>query len=65
MFFDDFFDDFGDLEDFAIVGGIAGFLEEECQVEAKERRMLEKESEPTEDPIEYDLFNPPEDDPYP
>ena len=48
-----------------IVGGFAGFVEEECEEEAKERRRLEKESEPTEDLIDDDLFNPPEDDPLP
>lgn len=60
--FDDFFgDDFGDLEDFAVLGGIYGYAEEEC----REQRRLEREFEKDENPIP-DCCDPPDDDPpYP
>ena len=51
--FDDFFDDL-EIEDFAIIGGAIGYIEEEA--EERERKRREDE---------YDVFNLPESDPYP
>ena len=53
FYFDDFFDDL-EIEDFALIGGAIGYIEEEA--EERERKRREDE---------YDLFNPPDDDPYP
>jgi hypothetical protein len=49
--FDDFFDDL-DIEDFAWIGGGISMVEEE----AEERKRREDD---------YDVFNPPDGDPYP
>jgi hypothetical protein len=54
VFFDDFFDDFGDLEDFAIIGGAIGYIEEEA--EERERKRREEENDP---------LDPPDEDPWP
>ena len=43
-----------EIEDFAIIGGAIGYFEEEA--EERERKRREDE---------YDLFNPPETDPFP
>ena len=51
--FDDFFDDL-DIEDFAIIGGTIGYIEEEA--EERERRRREEE---------YDPYNPLDEDPFP
>jgi len=40
--FDDFFDDI-ELEDFAIIGGICGFIEEQAEEEERSRRENEGE----------------------
>ena len=51
--FDDFFDDF-EIESLAWIGGAIGYIEKEA--EERERKRREEE---------YDLFNPPDEDPYP
>jgi len=55
-----------DLADFAIVGGAIGYLEEEME----ERKRLERERKKEQERIDReltdcDIFNPPDDDPYP
>jgi len=45
--FDDFFDDFGDLEDFAWVGGVLGMIEEEIEEDKRFEREMENEIEST------------------
>ena len=45
--FDDFFDDFGDLEDFAWVGGALGMIDEELEEEKRLEQEMEKEMEST------------------
>ena len=64
---DDFFDDFG-WEDMAL----AGSLSEEMAEEEKERRRIEREMEKEQEESDccckekdYDMYNPPDGDPYP
>ena len=49
MCFDDFFDDL-EIEDFAIIGGMVGYFEEE----AEEKKRIEKEMEEDEQVREED-----------
>ena len=51
MFFDDFFD--LDAEDFALIGGAIGYIEEELEEEKRRRQ------------VEDDIYDPSDDDPYP
>lgn len=52
MCFDNFFDDF-EIEDFAIIGGIFGYLEEEIE----EKKRIENENEEDEQVEEDDNEN--------
>jgi len=60
--FDDFFD--LEIEDFAIVGGVIGAVEEEMTEQRRTDRELEKDMEPSE-VDEDDILEPLDDDPYP
>ena len=51
--FDDFFDDL-EIEDFAIIGGAIGYIEEEAEERERQRREDEE-----------DLYLSPENDPFP
>ena len=55
-----------DLADFAIVGGIIGYLEEEIEERKKLEREMEKDQEYADKCRDgYDPFNPSDDEPYP
>ena len=50
MCFDDFFDDL-EIEDFAIIGGVVGYFEEETE----ERKRIEREQD-IDEPIKEDDY---------
>jgi hypothetical protein len=61
---------FGDeTADFAILGGILGFVEEAMEERRRLERELKKEEEECEscckDPDPYDPYDPPDEEPYP
>jgi hypothetical protein len=64
----DGFDDGWDLDtgDFAILGGIFGYAEEECEEQKRLEREMEKDQERIDEEMaDCGIFNPPDDDPYP
>jgi hypothetical protein len=61
--FDDFFD--LELEDFAIVGGVIGAVEEEMTEQRRIERELEKDMESVDEFDDNDILEPLDDDPYP
>ena len=55
-----------DLADFAIVGGVIGYLEEEIEERKRREREMKKDQDKCHSCCgDYDPFNPPDDDPYP
>ena len=65
MFFDDFFDDFGDLEDFAFVGGALALIDEEMEEERRIDKEIQKDMEPVDEFDDNDILEPLDEDPYP
>jgi hypothetical protein len=58
-----------DTADFAIIGGVIGYLEEEIEERKRIEREMEKEDEEREscckDHDPYDPYDPPDEEPYP
>jgi len=66
MFFDDFFDDdFGNLEDFAFVGGGLALIAEELEEERRIDQEIQKDMEPVDEFDDTDILDPIDGDPYP
>jgi len=54
-----------DLADFAIVGGVIGYLEEEMEERKRLEREMKKEQERIDrEMTEFDIFNPPDDEEF-